>query len=106
MKSTGAVALPWLVVTATATEPAACAGVLALIWLEESEVIVPAVPPKVTELAPVRFVPVMVTSVPPVAGPEVGVRDVIVGLGLGVTELEGEEAGPVPSALVATTLKV
>ena len=36
-------------------------------------------PPKVTEVAPVRFVPVMVTEVPPVAGPVAGDTDVTVG---------------------------
>jgi hypothetical protein len=38
--------------------------------------------------------------------PELGVTLVTVGGAFGVTALEGEEAGPVPAALVADTVKV
>ena len=38
-----------------------------------------AVPPKLTALAPVRLVPVTVTTVPPVVGPEAGLTPVTVG---------------------------
>lgn len=38
---------------------------------------VPAVPPKLTAVAPVKLVPVMVTIVP--VAPLVGVKDVMVG---------------------------
>jgi hypothetical protein len=41
----------------------------------------------------------------PVA-PETGVTLVTVGGGLGVTALDGDEAGPVPTAFVADTLNV
>ncbi len=37
------------------------------------------VPPKVTEVAPVRLVPVMTTEVPPAMGPASGLRVLIVG---------------------------
>jgi hypothetical protein len=40
-----------------------------------------ATPPIVTEVAPVKFVPVMVTDVPPAVLPEAGVMDVTVGGG-------------------------
>ncbi len=40
---------------------------------------VPAVPPKVAPVAPVNPVPVIVTAVPPAAGPLVGVREVMAG---------------------------
>ena len=41
--------------------------------------LVPATFPKSTSVAPVRYEPVTVTVVPPVAGPEVGEIDVTVG---------------------------
>ena len=40
---------------------------------------VAAVPPKVTVAPVTKFVPVMVTAVPPVSGPLVGSTDVTVG---------------------------
>ena len=43
-------------------------------------------PPKLTALAPVKSVPVMVTAVPPVVGPELGLTPVTVG-GADVGEL-------------------
>jgi hypothetical protein len=43
-----------------------------------------ATAPKLTAVAPLRFVPVMVTDVPPAAGPELGTTDVTVGAGGGV----------------------
>jgi hypothetical protein len=43
--------------------------------------LVPAVPPNEAAVAPVRLVPVMVTVVPPVAGPVVGAIDEIDGAG-------------------------
>ena len=41
----------------------------------------------------------------PVA-PELGVTLMTVGAALGIMELDGDEAGPVPAALVADTVKV
>ena len=73
------VAVPPLVVTTTLTAPAACAGVVTVIEVAELAVMVPAVPPKVTKVAPLRFVPVMVTDCPAAAGPLVGLMLVIVG---------------------------
>jgi hypothetical protein len=43
---------------------------------------VAADPPNVMLVVPVRWVPVMVTLVPPVVDPEVGVTDVTVGAGV------------------------
>jgi len=58
----------------------ACAGETAVISVEETTVkLVAATPPKRTLVAPVKFVPVMVTVVPPVLGPEVGETLVTVG---------------------------
>jgi hypothetical protein len=42
--------------------------------------LVPALPPKVTDVAPVKFVPVITTVVPPVSGPLDGDIEVIVGV--------------------------
>ena len=53
--------------------PAAWAGETAVIWVSETTVkLVAATVPKSTLVAPVKPVPVMVTVVPPVVGPEVG----------------------------------
>ena len=67
--------------TDTVFAPALPAGVtavtvVALTTLTE----VAATPPSVTELAPVKFVPVIVIAVPPVVGPTFGETDEIVGV--------------------------
>ena len=77
MKVPGDEVLPPGVVTATDTELLP-AGETAVIWVAELTVkLVASVPPNVTDVAPVRFVPVMMTDVPPAAGPDVGARPVI-----------------------------
>ena len=59
------------------------AGAVAVIWVAElTEKPVAAVAPKLTAVAPVKLVPVMVTLVPPVAGPVVGETAVTVGAGI------------------------
>ena len=76
------VPVPPGVVTCTFTAPAACAGVVAVIEVALFTVkLVAAVPPKVTAVAPVKFVPVMVTLVPPAVGPVFGDTVVTVGTG-------------------------
>ena len=56
------------------------AGEVAEMLLELLTVkVVAAVPANFTAVAPVRLVPVMVTEVPPAAGPEDGLTDVTVG---------------------------
>jgi hypothetical protein len=68
------------VVTVTCTVPAECAGVTAVIWVAELTVNeVAGVPPKLTAVAPVRFVPVRTTVVPPVTDPDAGEMLVKVG---------------------------
>ena len=58
----------------TKTTPAAWAGVTAVICEGLTTVrLVAAIPPKVTVVAPVRFVPIITTFVSPVFGPDVGV---------------------------------
>lgn len=68
------------VVTTTLADPAVPAGVVAVIEVALSTVIaVAAVPPMVTPVAPVKFVPVMVTLVPPDVGPLDGLIEAMVG---------------------------
>ena len=70
------------VVTTTLTAPAAPAGTVAVIVVAfTTEKDVAAVPPKVTLVAPVKVVPVMVTLFPPAVGPELGLTEVTVGPG-------------------------
>ena len=72
--------LPPGVTTLTSTVPALPAGLLSTIWLAVSLVkVVTTVVPKSTAVAPARFVPVMVTFVPPANGPAAGLMPVTVG---------------------------
>ena len=74
--------VPPAVVTPTWTVPVP-AGAVAVICVAEFTVKpVAGVPPKLTAVAPMRLVPVMVTLVPPVAGPVVGETAVTVGAGI------------------------
>jgi hypothetical protein len=73
---------PCVVVTETVTVPAAWAGVVAVTFVGDVTcTAVAAEEPNVTVVVPVRWVPVMVTFVPPVVEPEVGVTEVTVGAG-------------------------
>jgi hypothetical protein len=68
------VEVPPGVVTVTSAAPADRAGELTVIWVAEATVNdVAAVVPKVTAVAPVKLVPVIVTEVPPASGPTAGV---------------------------------
>jgi hypothetical protein len=83
VKAVGLERAPCVVVTATATVPAACAGEVTLSLVADVTCTdVAVVEPKVTLVVPVRWVPMMVTVVPPVVDPEVGVTDVTVGAGV------------------------
>src|SRR5450759_2527280 len=74
--------VPSGVVTVTSTVPAP-GGEIAVIELSEPTVKLDAlVEPNLTTVAPVNLVPVMVTEVPPVVGPVVGVNAVIVGIAI------------------------
>ena len=69
-----------LTVTATATDAAACAGVVAVIWVPlTTTTFVAAVPPNVTVAPAAKFVPVIVTAVPPAVAPLFGDAAVTVG---------------------------
>lgn len=91
-------------VTVISTVPVAdAAGEVATICVEEFTVnVVAAVVPKFTAVAPVKSVPVMVTTVPPVVGPVAG--DTIVTVGADVKmKISAATWGLVP--LGVTTLK-
>ena len=80
MNSVLAALLPPGVVTTTLAVPAAPAGVTAVIdVLLTTTTLVAAAPPMVIPVAPVKFVPVMVTDVPPAVGPLLGETAVTVG---------------------------
>jgi len=66
-------------------------------------VVVGALPLNVA-VAPEGLVPLIVMTVP--AGPDEGLKLVIVGGERGVAELEGPQAAPWPLVLVAVTVKV
>jgi hypothetical protein len=71
------------VVTVMSSVPGLAAGEVAVIWVAESTVNeVAPVAPNLTALAPVRLVPVIVTVVPPAAGPDDGLTFVTLGAGL------------------------
>ena len=75
MKPEAVVLVPPAVVTATATAPADPAGVVTVIDVGVAVFTVAVTPPKVTDVGEERFVPVMVTTVPPAIGPDGGERD-------------------------------
>ncbi len=78
MKPLVSVALPVDVVITTSTTSAACAGVTAVTVVELITFTeVAADPPKVTEVAPVKRIPDNVTPVPPTAGPELAITELI-----------------------------
>jgi hypothetical protein len=71
--------VPPAVVTVTSTVPAP-AGDAAVIDVAELTVkLVALLAPNFTVVAPVKFVPVIVTDVPPASAPDVGETDVTVG---------------------------
>ncbi len=69
-------------VTVTSTVPALALGEVAVIEVALSAVMVPAEAPKLTVVAPLRLVPVMVTLVPPAVGPDDGLTPETVGAGM------------------------
>lgn len=72
--------MPNDVVTVTLTDPAVPAGELAVIEVDELTVTdEEAVEPKSTVAGATKFVPVIVTTVPPDAGPAFGLNEVTVG---------------------------
>jgi len=80
VKLTTLVDVPPGVVTVTVAAPATPAGAVAVICVAElTTTFDAAFAPKFTADAPVKFVPAIVTDVPPATGPLVGLSDVTVG---------------------------
>ena len=72
--------VPPPVVTVMSMVPAEPAGAVALIEIAELTVkLVALVAPNLTAVAPVKLVPLIATTVPPVVGPEFGLTRVTVG---------------------------
>jgi hypothetical protein len=105
VKSVAEVAVPPGVLTEIATVPAVCAAVLATILVVPVIVkLAAAVVPNLTDVAPLRLAPLMVTVVPPSVDPLVGVKLVIVGVG--TTNLKKELDVAVPPGVVTLILTV
>jgi hypothetical protein len=79
VKAPAEVTVPPGVVTTMSRLPADAAGVRHVIRVEEATTLVAATPPIVTDVAPPRFVPLIVSAVFPASGPPEGVTTVIVG---------------------------
>jgi hypothetical protein len=72
--------VPLCVATVISTVPADSEGEIAVIWVSLSTVkLDAAVEPKATAVAFAKFVPVIVTEVPPAVGPAAGLTPVTVG---------------------------
>jgi len=92
------------VTTTISTVPAACAGLVAVIWVSEvTEKAVAGVPPKNTPLAFVKPLPVIVTLVPPFVVPEFGLTLVIPGAVAVNVNWSAVDVRDVPAALVTVT---
>ncbi len=72
--------MPPAVVTVTSTVPVRWVGSMAVICVgDTTEKLLAGTPPKDTAVAPKRFVPLMVTLLPPLLVPLLGLSDVTVG---------------------------
>lgn len=84
--------------TLTATVPAACAGDLTVTDVEDVATALVEVPPNVTIMIAVKFVPAILTVVPPVVGPLAGLRPVTAGVGVPYSKMSPVEvADSLPS---------
>src|SRR5450830_673706 len=94
---------PVVTLTSTVPEPAGAVAVICVALLKVK--LLAAVPPKVTAVTPAKFVPVMVTLVPPVAGPDVGEMLLTVGAARYVN-WSAEPVALVPPPVVTLTSTV
>src|ERR1043165_4479986 len=95
-------------VTVTLTAPPACAGVVAVIFVElTTTTLVAAAPPKVTVAPLTKPVPLIVTDLPPVVRPAGGTTEVMLRPGdVAVTLTLADFASVQPLASVTVTLSV
>ena len=92
------------VVTVTVTAPATPAGAVAVTATpERTTTFVAAFAPNITPVAPVRFVPVIVTDVPPATGPLVGLNNDTVGAATYVNETAFVDVPPGVVTVTADT---
>ncbi|CAB4897848.1 unannotated protein [freshwater metagenome] len=102
MNDTTLVDVPPGVVTVTVAAPATPAGAVAVTDVADTTTtFAAAFAPNFTPVAPVRFEPVIVTTVPPATGPLVGLNAVTVGAATYVNETAFAD---VPPAVVAVTV--
>ena len=92
--------------TVTSTLPAEPAGDVAVIDTSELTWNAASVDPKSTAVAPVKPVPVIVTCVPPAAGPTEGLTPVIAGADAYVNSSVELPVADVPPGVVTVRLKV
>ncbi len=105
LKLPAEVAVPPAVVTEILTVPGACGLVLARIRvLDVTRKDAAGVVPNLTDVAPMKLVPLMTINVPPVIDPLVGVKLVIVGVPATNLKLAVEVA--VPPGVVTEILTV
>jgi hypothetical protein len=90
--------------TSTSVIPAVPAGRVTTIEVPLIDVIAAEFPPISTPVASPRFVPVIVTGVPPSIPPVLGLIEVIVACAASGETSEEVPAGPSPMAFVAVTL--
>ena len=106
MNAPAVVAVPPAVVTDTFAAPAGPAGVVTVNDVAEFAVIDPAAPANVADVAPDRFVPVIVTLVPPDVGPDEGETDVMVGADAGAAKVKVPTSTLNPPLNVTDTLTI
>src|SRR5438876_7403255 len=88
----------------TSKIPAACVGVVAVIWVALTTLTpVAALPPTVTVAVASKPLPVMVIAVPPAAGPEVGLTALTVGDAMYVNWSPGFAALGCPLTVTTTS---
>jgi hypothetical protein len=95
--------VPPNVVTVTSTVPKASTGDVAVIDVAEFTVNGAAVPPNLTAVAPVKPVPVIVTVVPPVVEPVVGLIPVTTGNTAVTVKWSAELVWLMPAGAVTVT---
>ncbi len=96
--------VPPAVTTVTSTVPVP-AGLVATICVAVSLVIVAVTLPNLTAVAPDRFVPAIVTDVPPAVGPELGLIPVTAGATIYVYS-SADDVAEVPPAVTTVTSTV
>src|SRR5450631_3576300 len=95
------VPVPFGVVTLTVTEPIPAAVTAVICVAEFTTKLAAGVLPNFTAVAPVKPVPVMTTLVPPLSGPDVGARPLIVGA---CRKVKVPAEVPVPLGVVTVTV--